>query len=105
MLREMERENKSGLIGHVENFEFATVESHSRIFFLSFSLSFGLLSFLLAFFSFFFLGLHLWQMEVLKLRAESALQLLTYATVTAMGDPSHLCDLHCSLCNPGFLTH
>ena len=55
MLREMERENKSGLIGHVENFEFATVESHSRIFFLSFSLSFGLLSFLLACFLLFLL--------------------------------------------------
>ena len=47
------------------------------------------------FFSFFcFLGPHLWHMEVPRIEVESELQLLAYAIDTAMGDPSHVCDLH-----------
>ena len=45
---------------------------------------------------FFFLGLHLWHMKVLKLGVKSELQLLAYATTTAIAtpDPSCICDLH-----------
>ena len=42
----------------------------------------------------FFLGPHSWHMEVLRLGAESELQLPAYATATAMQDQSHVCDLH-----------
>ena len=35
-----------------------------------------------------------WHMEVPSLGIESVLQLLAYATVTAVPDPSHICDLH-----------
>ena len=41
-----------------------------------------------SFFFFFFLGLHLWHMEVPRLGVESELQLPTYTTATAMQDPS-----------------
>ena len=44
-------------------------------------------------FFFFFLGLHLWHMEVPSLWVELELQLLAYVTATAMWDLS-LCDLH-----------
>ena len=40
-------------------------------------------------FYFIFLGLHPWQMEVPRLGVKLELQLPTYATVTAMQDPSH----------------
>ena len=36
-------------------------------------------------------------MEVPKLGVDSELQLLAFTTATAMPDPSHICDLHCSL--------
>ena len=36
-------------------------------------------------------------MEVPRLEVESDLQLLAYATATAMLDLSCICDLHCSL--------
>ena len=51
------------------------------------------------FFLFFFLGPHIQQMEVPRLRVKSELQLLAYttATATARPDPSCICDLHCSL--------
>ena len=39
------------------------------------------------FFLFFFLGLHLWHMEVPRLGAESELWLLAYTTATATLDP------------------
>jgi len=44
-------------------------------------------------------------MEVPRLRAESALQLLAYTTATAMPDPSLIFDLHyrswqCRIPNP-----
>ena len=57
------------------------------------------------FFSFVFLGLHLWRMEVPRLGAELELQLLAYATATAMWDPSCVFDLHhssqqCRILNP-----
>ena len=48
------------------------------------------------FFSFFFLGPHVWHVEVPRLGVESELQLLPYTTATATRDPSHACDLHCS---------
>ena len=51
---------------------------------------------LLFFIYFFFLGWHLWHMEVPKLGVESELQLLTYTTATKMPDSSHVCDLHCN---------
>ena len=44
-------------------------------------------------------------MEVPRLGIELELQLLAYATATAMQDPSHICDLHhssrqCRILNP-----
>ena len=36
----------------------------------------------------------MWHMEVPRLGVESELQLLAYITVTAMGDPSLVCNLH-----------
>ena len=53
--------------------------------------------FLLSLFSssfLFFLGPHLQHMEVSRLGVELELQLLAYATATAMRDPSHVWDLH-----------
>ena len=55
--------------------------------------------------SFFSFWLHPWHMEVSRLEAESELQLLAYATATATPDPSHICDLHHSCGNNGYLTH
>ena len=49
------------------------------------------------FFFFGFLGPHPWHVEVPRLGVELELQLLTYATATAMQDPSQICDLHHSL--------
>ena len=46
---------------------------------------------------FFFIGLHLWYMEVPRLGVESELQLLAYDTTTAMQDPILICDLCFSL--------
>ena len=43
---------------------------------------------------FFFLGLHLWQMDVPRLQVESELQLPAYATTTATSDPWCICNLH-----------
>ena len=40
----------------------------------------------------FFLGPHLWHMDVLGLGVESELQLLAYATATATQDLSHVCN-------------
>ena len=50
--------------------------------------------------SFFFLGLHLWHMEVSRLRAELELQVPAYTTATAMPGASCICNL----CNAGSLT-
>ena len=47
-------------------------------------------------FFFSFLGQHLQHMEVPRLRVESELHLLAYATATAMWDLSRICDLHLS---------
>ena len=44
-----------------------------------------------------FLGPHQRHMKVPGVGVESELQLLAYATATAMGDWSCVCDLHCSL--------
>ena len=54
---------------------------------------------------FFFLGPHLWHMEVPALGVESELQLPDYTTATATWDPSHICDLRhrlqqCQILNP-----
>ena len=46
------------------------------------------------FFFFFFLGLHPLHKEVPRLEVESELQLLAYATATAMPDLSRACDLY-----------
>ena len=46
------------------------------------------------FFFFFVLGPHLWQMEVLRTRVESELQLLVYTLAMATLDPNCICDLH-----------
>lgn len=52
-------------------------------------------SYLFFFFFSFFLGPHLWHMEVPRLRVKLELQLLpAYATATAIWDPSFVCDLH-----------
>ena len=53
----------------------------------------------------FFLGLHLWHMEVSELGVKLELQLLTYATATAMPDMSCICSLchrlrQCQIFNP-----
>ena len=45
-------------------------------------------------FSFFFLGPHLWHMEVHRLGVQSKLQVSADATATATWDLSHVCDLH-----------
>ena len=45
-------------------------------------------------FFFFFLWMQLWHMEVPRLGVKSELQLLPYATATAMPDLSRICDLH-----------
>ena len=56
-------------------------------------------------FFFCFLGSHPWHMEVPRQGVESELQLQAYTTVTAMPDPSCVCDLHhssrhCRILNP-----
>ena len=43
-----------------------------------------------------FLGLHLWHMEIPRLKVESELQLQAYASATAMPDPSLIWNLRCS---------
>ena len=45
-------------------------------------------------FAFFFKGPHPWHMEVPRLGVKSELQLLAYATATAMWDLNHIYDLH-----------
>ena len=59
------------------------------------------------FFFFFclFLGPNVQHIEVPRLGVKSELQLPAYATVTAMPDPSHICDLYhsswqCRILNP-----
>ena len=44
-------------------------------------------------FIFLFLGSHLWHMEIPGLGVKLELQLPTYATATAIEDPSCVCDL------------
>ena len=57
------------------------------------------------FFFFAFLGLHPWHMEVPRLGFQLELQLLAYATATAISDLSHICDLHHSSWQCQILTH
>ena len=47
-------------------------------------------------FFFFFLGPHLWHMEIPRLGVKLELQLPAYTTATAMPDPSSIYNLHCS---------
>ena len=49
-----------------------------------------------SFFFFFLIGPLLQHMDVPKLGVKLELQLRAFATATAMPDPSHICDLHCS---------
>ena len=51
-------------------------------------------TFLFFFLASVFLGPHPWHMEVPGLGVESELQLPAYTTVTAMPDPSCVCNLH-----------
>ena len=51
-------------------------------------------SFIIALHFLFFLGLHLWYLDVLRLGVESELQPPAYATVTATQDLSCVFDLH-----------
>ena len=70
------------------------IHKHPRlpIFFQHFcSFSFSL--FLFLFFAF-FLGLHLWHKEILRLGDELEPPLPAYATATAMEDPSRICNIH-----------
>ena len=53
------------------------------------------------FFSFFFLGLHPWHMEISGLGVKKELQLLAYTTAT--WDPSCIYNLHCGLQQRGIL--
>ena len=46
--------------------------------------------------NFFFLGSHLWPMEVPRLGIKLELQLPAYTTATVTWDPSHVLDLHCN---------
>ena len=48
--------------------------------------------FLFLFLFFVFVGLLLWHVEFLRLGVKSEPQMLTYATATAMPDPSRVCD-------------
>ena len=48
----------------------------------------------LLFFFFYFLGPHLWHMEVPGLGVELELQLPAYTTARATQDLSRICDLH-----------
>ena len=48
-------------------------------------------------FSFSFLRLHLWHTEVARLGRELELQLPAYNTAPAMPDPSHVCNVGCSI--------
>ena len=57
------------------------------------------------FFFLFFLGLHLWHMEVPRLGVKSELQLPAYTTATATRGPSRVCNLYhssrqCQILNP-----
>ena len=58
------------------------------------------------FFLFVFLGPNPWHMEVSRLGIESEPLPLSFTTGTAMPEPSHICDLHCSLqqCQIFYLT-
>ena len=47
-----------------------------------------------SFVCFAFLGLHSRHVDVARLGVKLKLQLLAYATATAMPDPSHICDLY-----------
>ena len=64
---------------------------------MHFVCNFHLLFYLKKFFFFVFLGPHLQHMEVPRLGVKLELQLLAYATATAMPDPSCICGLHSSL--------
>ena len=58
-----------------------------------------------SFSSFFFLGPHLWHMKVSRLGVKLEMQLLAYATATAMPYPSCICNLHHSSWQTRSLTH
>ena len=66
---------------------------------VSANLQFTCFLFWLFFFFLVILGPHLWHREVPRLGVESELQLQTYATATAMQDPSHVCSRQCQIPN------
>ena len=53
----------------------------------------------IVFYFLFFYGPHLWHLEDPRRGVQAELQLPAYATATATAtpDPSHICNLHCSL--------
>ena len=53
----------------------------------------------------FFLGPHVWLIDVPKLGVELELQLPAYATATAKPDPSHTATYTTACGSAGFLTH
>ena len=60
----------------------------------------------LFFFSFYFLRLHPWHMEVPRLGVKPELDLPAYTTAPATWDPSHVCNLYLQAhCNVRSLTH
>jgi len=66
----------------IDNLKFGNLAlSNSRLFFLFLLFTFSFLAFLR-------------HVEILGLEVESELQLLAYATATAVPDPSHTCNLH-----------
>ena len=60
---------------------------------------------LIFFYPFFFLGPHLWHMEVPRLGVKSKLHLPAYATATATQDPSESATYTTAHCNAGYPTH
>ena len=54
-------------------------------------------TYLLTYLLCFFLGPHLWHVEVPRLGVKAELQLPAYATAPAMQDLSYICDLHHNL--------
>ena len=78
---------------HYEMSLISPTESQDTLGILSYICFFCL--FVLVFVGFFyFLGPHLWHMEVPRLGVESELQLPAHTTATAILDLSHFCDLH-----------
>jgi len=81
-------------VSNVVNSIYLLIESQSLQFLKVFLCDMKLILCELLIYIFFFLGPHLWHMEVPRLRVKSKLWLPAYATATATTDPSRVCDLH-----------